>query len=67
MKKATRFHKRKLFQQLLGGFALSLIVISIATLSITSASLAAQSGGTNTTTSREHYLWGLNFASEGID
>ncbi|MGB7711648.1 MAG: response regulator [Microcoleus sp.] len=65
MKKPKRFHKRKLFQQLLGGFALSLIVISIATLSITSASLR-HNLEEQIQQRAESITYGLEFASEGL-
>ena len=65
MKKETRFHKRKIFQQLLGGFALSLIVISIATLSITSASLR-HNLEEQIQQRAESITYGIEFASEGL-
>ena len=65
MPKPTRSSKRKLYQQLLGGFGICLIVIGIATLSITYTSLR-HNLEEQIQQRAESITYGIEFASEGL-
>jgi hypothetical protein len=65
MNKLTRFSKRQLSRQLLGGFGGSLIVIGIATLSITYTSLG-RNLEQQIQQRAQTITYGLEFASEGL-
>jgi PAS domain S-box-containing protein len=65
MNKLTRFSKRQLSRQLLGGFGGSLIVIGIATLSITYTSLG-RNLEQQIQQRAQSITYGLEFASEGL-